>query len=320
MTAPTQQLIAVSAHDLAVASGTPPHTRGQRGAWQTDLSIALEQEEPDPKLIETVPSFTLHLEATSNIGKEKGLALAVQHRQLEVPPSSPLLAQKLPTFGVGGQASVWSVAEKSPGEPHPPSKAAPAAAEDAPELPGGEALCRFLKILVLAIAAKKLQRRQGGEQRMLPSWFLQQDFGTLLVAARCLRNCRSYSEDSTSRAEFEGKAPAYFVEYSLGLLCYFSEVLDLDVSRREAKGTSSPSQQDCCLFSTWVCCVCYRADRGPVSAPKHCMRLAWPLGTKMAEQNCTVGQRFTAVWITLQAPEVDLLSCDAHAEPALKPE
>lgn len=33
-----------------------------------------------------------------------------------MPPSSPLLAQKLPTFGVGGQASVWSVAEKSPGE------------------------------------------------------------------------------------------------------------------------------------------------------------------------------------------------------------
>lgn len=42
VTAPTQQLIAVSARDLAVASGTPPHTRGQRGAWQAGI-----QAQPD---------------------------------------------------------------------------------------------------------------------------------------------------------------------------------------------------------------------------------------------------------------------------------
>lgn len=80
--------------------------------------------------------------------------------------------------------------------------------------------------------------------------------------------------------------------------------------------TSSCTRPTYSLWVPWLS----RGDRGPVSAPKHCMRLAWPLGTKMAEQHCTVGQPFTVVWVTLQAPEVDLFSCDAHAEPALKPE
>lgn len=56
-------------------------------------------------------------------------------------------------------------------------------------------------------------------------------------------------------------------------------------------------------YSLWVPWL-NRADWGAVSAPRPCMRLTWPLGAKMAEQHRTVGQPFTAVWVTLHAPEV----------------
>lgn len=71
-------------------------------------------------------------------------------------------------------------------------------------------------------------------------------------------------------------------------------------------------------YSLWVPWL-NRADWGAVSAPRPCMRLTWPLGAKTAEQHRTVGQPFTAVWVTLHAPDMCLLSCAAHAEPALKP-
>lgn len=38
----------------------------------------MEQEEPDPKLIETVQLFILHLEATSHIGKREGVEVEYQ--------------------------------------------------------------------------------------------------------------------------------------------------------------------------------------------------------------------------------------------------